>query len=200
MTLYANPKLAPVVQSVFSKYDNEFDICGRKNDLIQFLDSNAPSWFARGKMTEWNKIVKQLFHYGDGARNTYAELDILCTPPRRKEYQKTHYKSIKSCSFGKLKRKQRKKSPPKRRKARPGKILNPKTGRYVNMDGKIGRKIRGRKPGKSCTRLQMINPKTGRCVKIDGKIGRKIRKKRKTPPKSPDKGVNWSRLFKTSSD
>ena len=50
-------------------------------------------------MSEWNKIVKQLFHYGYGAANTYRELNMLCTTPQNKKF----HKSVKSCSFGKLK-------------------------------------------------------------------------------------------------
>jgi hypothetical protein len=76
----------------------------------------------------------------------------------------------------------------------PNKIINPKTGRCVKKDGKIGmtiiesnrgkKKISSRKrskPRKStrkmnkkssdCPSNKIINPKTGRCVKKDGKIG-----------------------------
>ena len=71
-----------------------------------------------------------------------------------------------------------------------GKILNPKTGRCVNKDGKIGQEllaIGGAKPKevkvkdalknakpKDCPSHQVRNPKTGRCVNKDGKIGQEL--------------------------
>ncbi len=81
-----------------------------------------------------------------------------------------------------------------------GKIRNPKTGRCVGKDGKIGRNVlgksplrkkrktpvrrqprkrrslsrQGRKSAKKCAGGQILNPKTGRCVKRSGKIGREI--------------------------
>ncbi len=80
-----------------------------------------------------------------------------------------------------------------------GKIKNPKTGRCVKRDGKIGRNVLGRSPlrrkrktpvrrqprkrrslrrvrksAKKCAGGQILNPKTGRCVKKTGKIGREI--------------------------
>lgn len=69
----------------------------------------------------------------------------------------------------------------------PDKIFNPKTGRCVKKDGKIGmailsnflskkseKKLTRRKPSrnsKKCSPDKIINPETGRCVKKDGKIG-----------------------------
>jgi hypothetical protein len=72
-----------------------------------------------------------------------------------------------------------------------GKLLNPKTGRCVNRDGKIGQELLGKggpkpkevkpkevkpkevKP-KDCPSHQVRNPKTGRCVNKDGKIGQEL--------------------------
>ena len=69
-----------------------------------------------------------------------------------------------------------------------GKILNPKTGRCVKKDGKIGQELlksrrksskkvsnSTRKSSKKvCDEGKIMNPKTGRCVKKDGKIGKEI--------------------------
>jgi hypothetical protein len=64
-----------------------------------------------------------------------------------------------------------------------GKILNPKTGRCVNKDGKIGQEIlknkKDGKPKKECKSYQILNPKTGRCVNKDGKLGQEILKNKK---------------------
>ena len=76
------------------------------------------------------------------------------------------------------------------------KILNPKTGRCVKKDGKIGKELMKQtpktpkatpktspkpkqtpktpKPTKSCPPDKILNPKTGRCVKRDGKIGKTL--------------------------
>jgi hypothetical protein len=80
-------------------------------------------------------------------------------------------------------------------KAPPGKVCNPKTGRWVLKNGKIGRMIVARasyksppaksrrakphsrarrKKDKGCPAGKIRNPKTGRCVLKRGKIGRKI--------------------------
>ena len=76
----------------------------------------------------------------------------------------------------------------------PDKILNPKTGRCVKKDGKIGKELMKQtpktpkqtpkqtpkptpktpKPTKSCPPDKILNPKTGRCVKRDGKIGKTL--------------------------
>jgi len=67
----------------------------------------------------------------------------------------------------------------------PGKILNPKSGRCVKKDGKIGKELimkakkskkskKGSKPKKTCSDDQILNPKSGRCVKKDGKIGKEL--------------------------
>jgi hypothetical protein len=52
----------------------------------------------------------------------------------------------------------------------PGKILNPKTGRCVKVDGKIGMKL----SKQICPSDKILNPDTGRCVKLNGKIGKKL--------------------------
>ena len=175
MTIYADKKLKATVKSVFQMYDNELDICGRQEELKEFIKKNRPSWHGFGKMSSWNKIVKQLLHYGDGPANVFYDLKDMCRAGNP-GYQKAHYKPIKSCSFGKLKTGKQPKRTPEKTPA--GKILNPKTGRYVKINGKIGRRLRGRKAGKSCTSTQIVNPKTGRCVKINGKIGRRLMKNR----------------------
>jgi hypothetical protein len=75
----------------------------------------------------------------------------------------------------------------------PEKIVNPKTGKCVNVDGKIGKQIikqtsilivpRAHKTPKThktankpCPIDMIINPPTGKCVKIAGKIGKQILK------------------------
>jgi hypothetical protein len=66
-----------------------------------------------------------------------------------------------------------------------GKILNPKTGRCVNKDGKIGQELlakSGAKP-KDCPSHQIRNPNTGRCVNKDGKIGQELLAKSGAKPK-----------------
>ena len=69
------------------------------------------------------------------------------------------------------------------------KILNPRTGRCVKMDGKIGRKLNQEhkssltgtgKISKKCPEDKILNPRTGRCVKMDGKIGRKLNQEHKS--------------------
>lgn len=66
-----------------------------------------------------------------------------------------------------------------------GKILNPKSGRCVDINGPIGKKLRGKesltdpddkiaKLRKDCSKGKILNPSTGRCVNEDGKIGRNI--------------------------
>lgn len=66
----------------------------------------------------------------------------------------------------------------------PGKILNPATGRCVNINGKIGAALvdslqrrRNSSPRRSPSRCppgKILNPATGRCVKRDGKIGKTL--------------------------
>lgn len=62
-------------------------------------------------------------------------------------------------------------------------ICNPKTGRFVNKDGKIGQEIlrKGKFEckndnckDKNCPVHQMCNPKTGRCVNKSGDVGQEI--------------------------
>lgn len=52
----------------------------------------------------------------------------------------------------------------------PGKILNPKTGRCVKTDGKIGMTL----SKKVCPSDKILNPNTGRCVKANGRIGKTL--------------------------
>ena len=72
-----------------------------------------------------------------------------------------------------------------------GKILNPKTGRCVNKDGKLGQELKkakkGSKPKKKCKLYQILNPKTGRYVNKDGKLGQEIIKKSKKGSKPKKK-------------
>jgi hypothetical protein len=63
-----------------------------------------------------------------------------------------------------------------------GKIINPKTGRCVKKDGKIGKELlksRHKSNNKVCNEGKIINPKTRRCVKKDGKIGKELLKSRR---------------------
>lgn len=73
----------------------------------------------------------------------------------------------------------------KRKPCKNTHIRNPKTGRCVLRDGKIGRKVLGLKPKprtkKPCRPDQIRNPVTGRCVKKTGAIGRKILADKKKP-------------------
>lgn len=75
---------------------------------------------------------------------------------------------------------------------KPDEIRNPKTGRCVKRNGKIGKEILGERKQKSqqkdsktkeCPSGTIFNPKSGRCVKINGKIGRELVRLQK--PKSP---------------
>ncbi len=70
-------------------------------------------------------------------------------------------------------------------------IINPKTGRCVKKNGKIGKEIlaktrtqrrKSRSPIRRmvCKADQIINTKTGRCVKKNGKIGKEILAKTRT--------------------
>ena len=83
----------------------------------------------------------------------------------------------------------------KKRNCPPGKIMNPKTGRCVNRNGKLGKEIlkKSSKKAKSPKRVQsgncppgkIMNPKTGRCVNRNGKLGKEILKKSSRKTKSP---------------
>jgi uncharacterized protein YeaC (DUF1315 family) len=71
-----------------------------------------------------------------------------------------------------------------------GKILNPSSGRCVNVSGKIGREILGKSPmmrksPKRCPNGKILNPSSGRCVNVSGKIGREILGKSPLSRKSP---------------
>ena len=84
-----------------------------------------------------------------------------------------------------------------------GKILNPKTNRCVNKDGKIGKNLvdkvnRSKSPSKktspvksndhhdkTCPDGTILNPKTKRCVKVSGAIGKKILASQKNPNSFP---------------
>jgi hypothetical protein len=76
-----------------------------------------------------------------------------------------------------------------------GKIINPKSGRCVDRDGKKGKEIlrsrRKKSSTKKCPVGKIMNPKSGRCVDRDGKKGKEILKslKKKSSPKksSPKK-------------
>ena len=94
--------------------------------------------------------------------------------------------SIKK-SIGKISKSRRKSN---KKICDEGKIINPKTGRCVKKDGKIGKdllkskhksnikisKSRRKSNKKICDEGKIINPKTGRCVKKDGKIGKDLLK------------------------
>jgi hypothetical protein len=80
-----------------------------------------------------------------------------------------------------------------------GKIINPKSGRCVDRDGKKGKEILKSRKKKSSTKKcpvgKIINPKSGRCVDRDGKKGKEIlksRKKKSSPKKSSPKKSNSS--------
>lgn len=78
----------------------------------------------------------------------------------------------------------------------PGKILNPKTKRYVNIDGKLGKEIAAlaalpspagpkapKAPKAKTPDGKILNPKTGRYVNRDGAIGKAILAAAPSPPK-----------------
>ncbi len=70
------------------------------------------------------------------------------------------------------------------------KILNPKTNRYVNINGKIGKNILAQQKlnekytdkTKDCEKNKILNPNTNRCVSIDGKIGKSILAQKEIKP------------------
>ena len=57
------------------------------------------------------------------------------------------------------------------------KVLNPKTNRCVNINGKLGRAIVKSKLGKTkqCDPSKVLNPITNRCVNVNGRIGKNIK-------------------------
>ena len=66
-------------------------------------------------------------------------------------------------------------------KCKPGKIINPKSGRCVNKDGRIGKLIVATtKTSVKCENNKIINPKSGRCVNKDGRIGKLLLSKKKS--------------------
>lgn len=76
-----------------------------------------------------------------------------------------------------------------------GKIMNPKTGRMVKRDGRIGRKI---------ARQQVVSPRSGRLVSAAGRVGQEAvcaRSRSRSPQraKSPPKKKVKFVLSKTAS-
>jgi outer membrane biosynthesis protein TonB len=61
---------------------------------------------------------------------------------------------------------------------REGYIVNPKTGRYIKMDGPTAKKLfkSGEipRPAKDCPPGKVHNPKTGRCIDINGALAKKL--------------------------
>lgn len=61
-----------------------------------------------------------------------------------------------------------------------GQILNPKTGRCVLIDGRVGRTLTRKNrplpalPAKICPEGYVVNPATGRCVLKTGRVGRTL--------------------------
>ena len=79
-----------------------------------------------------------------------------------------------------------------------GKIMNPKTGRCVSINGPTGKKLLASKKPKTpkrkdCPDGKIMNPKTGRCVSINGPTGKKLVASQK--PKTPKR--NSSKIPKT---
>ena len=99
------------------------------------------------------------------------------------KYNVKKVKSLKCGSVRKVPSSRKRKTEPKT-KCQRGKILNPDSGRCVNRDGVLGRKILGKSSRKrktktktKCQRGKILNPDSGRCVNRDGVLGRKIRGK-----------------------
>ena len=74
------------------------------------------------------------------------------------------------------------------------KILNPKTNRYVSINGKIGKELLKSKTKTikkdkkdDCPKDKILNPKTNRCVSINGKIGKELLKSKTTTIKNDNK-------------
>lgn len=61
---------------------------------------------------------------------------------------------------------------------REGYIVNPKTGRYIKIDGPTAKKLfkSGEipRPAKDCPPGKVHNPKTGRCIDINGSLAKKL--------------------------
>jgi len=61
---------------------------------------------------------------------------------------------------------------------REGYIVNPKTGRYIKIDGPTAKKLfkSGEipRPAKDCPPGKVHNPKTGRCIDINGTLAKKL--------------------------
>ena len=96
-----------------------------------------------------------------------------------------------------------------------GKILNPKSGRYVDINGKIGKEIvKSAKKQKSPKEKpvvvpqkkekiktpegKILNPKSGRYVDINGKIGKEIAKaaKKQASPEKELKAAKKKQVLK----
>ena len=67
-------------------------------------------------------------------------------------------------------------------------ICNPKSGRCVKIDGKIGKTILAKpnvakpKPNKVCKDDEVLNVLSGRCIKKNGKLAKKLGIGRVSPP------------------
>jgi hypothetical protein len=85
----------------------------------------------------------------------------------------------------------------------PDKVLNPKTNRCIDRNGKLGKEILKGKTNveqvavvpKTCADDEILNPKTNRCIKKSGVVGKKLvkelkeKEKEKTPVKSSPKKI-----------
>jgi hypothetical protein len=109
-----------------------------------------------------NKEKKELcFSYTKGPRvYTYIRADLLTEKKKKVPAKKTATSSSSEPSLVK--------------KCPEGKVVNPKTGRCVNAQGKLGQSLSGQKA--SCEDGKILNPKTGKCVSIHGKVGQEVLK------------------------
>ena len=146
----------------------------------------------KSKKVDWIAVYETFKHYtNDGRKLNPTQfqnkfLEPACenslpkSPPPRAPKQKNKNKTKKPAN------KACKGRTPK------GKICNPKSGRYVDRNGKIGRALRGkasppprkRKPKrKACKgrtpKGKICNPKSGRYVDRNGKIGKELRRKKR---------------------
>ena len=134
-------------------------------------------WFVSGR---WNNVVETFKWYVGNFDYKEEFCNIAQSPPTRRQSKRqskrrSKRRSKKAC----------------RGKAPVGKICNPKTGRWVFRNGKVGRslvarasykspqrKVRRKKrespKKKGCASNKVRNPKTGRCVLKRGKIGKRI--------------------------
>ena len=193
-------RLLTIAKFKFTKSDN--------TKFSRFKRPDGSEYFNISKTNKDDEIVERnLYEYKVNIGNTQREIFTTLSPESfegkkvSKKSSKGRKQTPKKSSKKEAPNKSSKKSS-KGAKCPPGKIINPKTGRCVKKDGKLGKELlknskksskgrkqtpkkssKGRKQtpkksskGTKCPRGKIINPKTGRCVNKNGKIGKQLLK------------------------